>query len=742
MRKESERATAEGVVEMEKVRYSKASAGGEGSAAPEVVTLVSRGVPSNQPLLLAGSIWQRDRKEPDVHGFPHYVSTSGQTELHLFKGSRGWQIAPDVDAGVAYAVAPGVPAAHPGTVRQGEWQLPSQPSGVWAPNPDFHLRVEGPNSENEPYRLDEIGADFFLRIKTTKLVWFIDPTTGEVTHSGAKASGSKGKPGKRYCPMCNACFSANNFVSQHLKNLHTPPAPTAPEVLPDGEGGVVLTWTADGCPPGAQPCSYTVQYSEDGGATWEIAVASTGSPEPRARISHLRVGPTYHFRVSAIALAHTGPYSAASAPFGVSAVDSAALAYVPTATATQTKFEPPQFAPPLSPPLSPPMPSSPRDQPETNAPLVSARHAQVAKRSRDEMAHSRADGHAQPVGAPDAAASGAAPPVLRAMPSATGGGAGGELSGGGGSIEFDLEEFMNEALAEDSGGASKRARPASAVDPRPPLSVPPPLGAQTSTDKLFMDLHALFDPEPLDADGPVWRAIPGGSTLSDLAAEATSPTEQSAQLQKRSSLARAPGASSAYAGRAAAREKEKKDHERLVQLRAALMAASAADKARLLTAERLVAVGRRGSEREVRLLLTHAPPEAVSQACARDQSLVRSVRGAVVGGRGGMLCAGSLTRLPAVTDVTRPALAAVLDDAKKGGLARSSGRRLGLVASLAAIVVAVGIVCGVGGASSPPPPPTCVWAWGKGCVPANGATRGCKFVPFRPLSPCIAASLT
>ena len=144
------------------------------------------------------------------------------------------------------------------------------PDGSWLPAADFHLRHEGTHSQTQPFSLEDIGYDFFLRVKTTKLVWFVDPTNGETVHSGAKAAGSKSKPGKRYCPLCQQCFSANNFVSQHLKNLHTPPPPTAPAVASDGQGGALLTWKVETCPPGAMPVGYQLESSTDNGASWEV----------------------------------------------------------------------------------------------------------------------------------------------------------------------------------------------------------------------------------------------------------------------------------------------------------------------------------------------------------------------------------------------------------------------------------------------------------------------------------------
>ena len=105
--------------------------------------------------------------------------------------------------------------------------------------------------------------------------------------AGAKSAGAKGKPGKRYCPLCQQCFSANNFVSQHLKNLHTPPPPTAPAVASDGQGGALLTWKVETCPPGAMPVGYQLESSTDNGASWEVLVEDTGSAEPRARLTSL-----------------------------------------------------------------------------------------------------------------------------------------------------------------------------------------------------------------------------------------------------------------------------------------------------------------------------------------------------------------------------------------------------------------------------------------------------------------------
>ena len=49
------------------------------------------------------------------------------------------------------------------SVRIPLWQ------GVWKPATEFHLRQDGPNNESRPFEMTELGADFFLRVRTTKL---------------------------------------------------------------------------------------------------------------------------------------------------------------------------------------------------------------------------------------------------------------------------------------------------------------------------------------------------------------------------------------------------------------------------------------------------------------------------------------------------------------------------------------------------------------------------------------------
>ena len=112
---------------------------------PEVyhsVVLLSKGAPIEHGRL--NTTWERDAAEPEVNGFPHFTNAKGS--LHLFRTAEGlWEIAPEIDAGKAFAVAR-TAAAHPNTIKPGEWSLPK--GGGWAKASGFKVSTEGPNTED------------------------------------------------------------------------------------------------------------------------------------------------------------------------------------------------------------------------------------------------------------------------------------------------------------------------------------------------------------------------------------------------------------------------------------------------------------------------------------------------------------------------------------------------------------------------------------------------------------------
>jgi len=359
--------------------------------------LEARGAPKEHPLLAVS--WRRDASEPYVNKVPHYTScgkNSPSPPLHLFRGAEGrWQIAPEVGAGLAYAVANG-PATHPNTVRAGEWLVPVAADGSnWQPAKDFVLKLESFGTEARPLLLEELGEDFFMRVRATKLVWFVDPKTGLAAHSGAKAAGSHNKPGVRYCPVCDACFSANNFQSQHIPNLHRPPAPSAPLCAADGFGGALVTWRTPQTTEMTTPVSFCIECSV-GGGSWDNINEDTLNPESKVAVpaASLNIGKSYRFRVATHTVGSRGPFSTPSAPFVASATGialpmpdgsdlasalGASLASAPFPTggpppvptgggnpppppAAQLSGPPPmrsrsndQFTPPVSPPVDPPI---------------------------------------------------------------------------------------------------------------------------------------------------------------------------------------------------------------------------------------------------------------------------------------------------------------------------------------------------------------------------------------------------
>jgi len=168
--------------------------------------------------------WRRSFHNPDVDSKPHFVKQHSNDDsigmLHLYYNwpASAWQIATQLLAPADKVLGQAISdAEHPNTITKSSWFLLG-PFCLLMACPDFDLTVDGPNTIEQPFLIEELGLDFFIRQQPRKLViWFECPRSGKVYHSGAKKAGTH-KAGNRYCPMCHRCFSANNFKSQHLKS--------------------------------------------------------------------------------------------------------------------------------------------------------------------------------------------------------------------------------------------------------------------------------------------------------------------------------------------------------------------------------------------------------------------------------------------------------------------------------------------------------------------------------------------
>jgi titin len=79
-----------------------------------------------------------------------------------------------------------------------------------------------------------------------------------------------------------------------------------------GEGQAVLSWSTPASAGGSTIVGYTVQWSSNGGTSWNTR---TGVPATNTfTVSNLTNGVTYVFRVAAVNLVGTGAFSAATAP--------------------------------------------------------------------------------------------------------------------------------------------------------------------------------------------------------------------------------------------------------------------------------------------------------------------------------------------------------------------------------------------------------------------------------------------
>ena len=79
-----------------------------------------------------------------------------------------------------------------------------------------------------------------------------------------------------------------------------PGAPTGLSAAPNGTTGIDLSWTAPADNGGRVISGYKIEVSTDGGATWTVLVANTGSTDTTYAHRGLTAGSTRHYRVSAI----------------------------------------------------------------------------------------------------------------------------------------------------------------------------------------------------------------------------------------------------------------------------------------------------------------------------------------------------------------------------------------------------------------------------------------------------------
>ena len=271
------------------------------------VGIYSTGAP---PLLASlNGEWHADAKRPEVAGRPHFLKpVGGAVTLHLYYSSphESWHISTELGAANVYAAAAS-DALHPNTVARDAWRLAcGEPGGFLVQHKEFEIATHGPNTAELPFTMDQIGRDYFLRVSLTPLirqvVWFRCPATGEVYHSAAKSKSVRGEhatrglPGKRHCSLCSKCFSANNFHSQHLANMHRPRPPSAPTVTSSATpGSLSLSWAA---PAGELPVlGYCLRFRVDGGP-WQMGRENTQSRAPSFTVSNLYCGYAYSFQAS------------------------------------------------------------------------------------------------------------------------------------------------------------------------------------------------------------------------------------------------------------------------------------------------------------------------------------------------------------------------------------------------------------------------------------------------------------
>ena len=214
------------------------------------------------------------RQDSDVKSPPSFAH-SDDPKLHLTSDGAAWRVTRGAGSGEVIAEAAST-ALHPGTVEVGSWKVFD--GGKELPkSAELEMFCDGPNTEEQPFLMEELGRDYFLRaglLTRKNLIWFVCPATGEIYHSAADAKpggeGGRSKPGKRYCHLCNKAAAP----------LHSPPAAPlsrSPTGGPASRGAVLLRQQLPVAAPRQPPPRASRQ---------EAAKGEEGEEARRAREEH------------------------------------------------------------------------------------------------------------------------------------------------------------------------------------------------------------------------------------------------------------------------------------------------------------------------------------------------------------------------------------------------------------------------------------------------------------------------
>ena len=208
---------------------------------------------------------------------------------------RGRGVYSNVARGATNAARPGQPrsprarADGPTSITL-TWEAPASDGG--APVTGYRIRARGPND----------GAWITVRANTgTEATAF--------THPGLD-------PATRYRYQVAAINRVGAGAwSGETATVTDPDLPGAPSGLTARAAGtsqIDLSWTAPRNTGGAPIRGYRVEASDDGGATWRILRRATNSAATTFSDLNLDPATTRHYRVAAINIAGTGPYSNAA----------------------------------------------------------------------------------------------------------------------------------------------------------------------------------------------------------------------------------------------------------------------------------------------------------------------------------------------------------------------------------------------------------------------------------------------